>query len=151
MGRQRRFNQAATKKSTADKGNNMTDDRSSTTAQARRAKASQTLRLLIIFILLGSLFAITGVRQFMLDPINKLHLDALWFLLQVAPLLALLPGVMGATRKGFMYCALVSLLYFVHGVMLSTSPELQRLGILEAGFALVLTTVASLAARAAQD
>ena len=129
----------------------MTDEMSAATAQARRAKASQTLRMLIIFILIGSLFAITGVRQFMLDPIHKLPLDGLWFLVQVAPLLALLPGLLSTKRKGFMYCALVSLFYLVHGVMLSTNPDLQRLGILEAGLALVLTTVATLAARAANE
>lgn len=121
------------------------------TAQARRNKASQTIRLLIIFILMGSLIAITGLRQFLLDPIQKLPLDGFWFALQVLPLLILLPGLIRAQRKAFMYCALVSLFYFVHGVMLSTNPELQRLGIFEAGLALVLTTVASLAARAASE
>lgn len=129
----------------------MTGEMNTATAQARRAKASQTLRLLIIFILVGSLFAITGVRQFMLDPIHKLSLDSMWFALQVAPLLIILPGLLSGTRKGFMYCALASLFYFVHGVMLSTNPELQRVGILEAGLALVLTTVATLAAKATND
>lgn len=129
----------------------MPNEMNTTTLEARRAKASQTLRLIIIFILLGSLFAITGLRQFMLDPIQKPMLDGMWFVLQVAPLLIVLPGLLGGTRKGFMYCALVSLFYFVHGVMLSTNPELQRLGILEAGLALVLATVATLAGKAAKD
>ena len=109
------------------------------------------MRLLIIFILVGSLCAITGLRQFLLDPIGQAHLDLLWFGLQLLPLLMLLPGLIRARRKAFMYCALVSLFYFVHGIMLSTNPELQRLGILEAGLALVLTTIASLAARAASE
>ncbi len=129
----------------------MPDEMDPAVQYARRAKASQTLRLLIIFILIGSLFAITGVRQFMLDPIHKVELDVMWFLLQVAPLLAILPGLLSGTRKGFMYCALASLFYFVHGVMLSTNPELQRLGILEAGLAMVLATVATLAGKAAKD
>lgn len=129
----------------------MPDEMDTAIQHARRAKASQTLRLLIIFILIGSLLAITGLRQFMLDPINKLELDGMWFLLQIAPLLVILPGLLSGTRKGFMYCALASLFYLVHGVMLSTNPELQRMGILEAGLALVLATVATLAGKAAKD
>ncbi len=107
------------------------------------------MRLLLIFILLGSLFAITGLRQFFLDPISETSINVFWFALQTLPLVALLPALLKGNRNGFVYCALVSLLYFVHGVMQSGDQELGRLGVLEAGLALVLTAVASLAAKAA--
>ncbi len=107
------------------------------------------MRLLIIFILVGSLFAITGLRQLFLDPISDNNTNIFWFVLQVVPLVALIPGLLKGNRNGFVYCALVSLLYFVHGVMLSGDTEFGRLGVLEAGLALVLTAVASLGAKAA--
>lgn len=116
---------------------------------SQRQRASQTIRLLLIFVLLGSLFAITGLRQFFLDPIDSNTINTFWFALQVAPLLILLPNLLQGSRNSFVYCALVSLLYFVHGVMQSGDADLGRLGILEAGLALALSAVASLAAKTA--
>lgn len=126
----------------------MNADREPASSSERIARTSQMLRLLIILMLLGSLLAITGVRQFMLDPISNNATNGLWFALQILPLLLVLPGLLRGQRNGFVYCALAALLYLVHGIMLASDPQWQRLGMLEAGLALALTAVASRAAKA---
>ena len=104
-------------------------------------KALQFLALLMI----GSLFALTGLRQFFVQPLESPLPNLIWFVLQVAPLLAILPGVLRCSARGFFYAALAALLYFVHGVMEAATPELRIMAVWEIGFATALVAVASLA------
>ncbi len=102
----------------------------------------QFLALLCI----GSLFALTGLRQFFIDPLPAANINVIWFGLQVLPLVAVLPGVLRRHGRGFFYAALTALLYFVHGV-LATSAGQQALGLAETGLSIGLLAVAFFALR----
>lgn len=79
---------------------------------------------------LGSLFAVTGLRQFFVQPLEAGPLwNGLWFAVQVLPLLVLLPGVLGRRSRVLMWASLVSLLYLVHGVMAAADPATRQLGL----------------------
>ena len=102
---------------------------------------------LACLLLIGSLFALTGLRQFFIEPLATPSINAVWFLLQVLPLLAVLPGVLRLGARSYLVAALLSTLYFVHGVLLAATPELRGLGLWEAGFSVALLVAGSYAAR----
>lgn len=106
-------------------------------------KGHQLLALLLI----GSLFALTGLRQFFVQPLATPLANVSWFVIQVAPLLAILPGVLRATGRGFFYAILAAMLYFIHGVMEAATPELRALALWEIGFATGLVAVGAYAMR----
>jgi uncharacterized membrane protein len=97
--------------------------------------------------LIGSLFALTGLRQFFVEPLASPSSNAIWFFIQVLPLLAVLPGVLMRSARSYLLAALASTLYFIHGVLLAATPELRGLGLWEAGFSVGLLVAASYAAR----
>ena len=99
------------------------------------------------YLCLGSLFALTGLRQIFIEPLDDLVLNLAWFGVQVLPLLVPLPGVLrGSIRATFLLC-MVSLLYFIHGTMVVFEPELRVLGLVEAVFALGLCAATSFVVR----
>jgi uncharacterized membrane protein len=106
-------------------------------------KGYQFLALLLI----GSLFALTGLRQFFVQPLASPVPNALWFLLQVAPLVAILPGILRLSGRGFFYAILAAMLYFIHGVMEAATADLRALALWEVGFATALVATGSLAMR----
>ncbi len=88
--------------------------------------------------MMGSLVAVTGLRQFFADPIENASVNAAWFVIQLTPMLVTLPGVLrGALNPVFILC-LASTLYFIHGVMLAFDPELWAFGWAEIAFSLGL-------------
>ena len=95
----------------------------------------------------GSLFALTGLRQFFVEPLATPSINALWFGIQVLPLLAVLPGVLRDSARSYLFAALASTLYFIHGVLLVATPELRAMGLWEAGFSVGLLIAGSYAAR----
>ena len=97
--------------------------------------------------LIGSLFALTGLRQFFVEPLASPATNAVWFLIQVLPLLAVLPGVLRLRSRSFILAALASTLYFVHGVLLAATPDLRAMGLWEVAFAVGLLVAGSYAAR----
>jgi uncharacterized membrane protein len=97
--------------------------------------------------LIGSLFALTGLRQFFLQPLASPFSNTLWFLLQVAPLLLALPGVLRATARGFFGAVLAAMLYFIHGVLEAATPQLRVFAWWEIGFATTLVVLGALAMR----
>lgn len=101
----------------------------------------------LALLLLGSLFAVTGLRQFFLEPLDGTMSNLLWFLIQVAPILLVLPGVLRGTHRGYFYAVLAASLYFVHGAMEAATPDLRAAALWETGFAVALIAVASLAMR----
>lgn len=109
--------------------------------------------LFLMFIAMGSLFALFGLRYFFIAPAGSTLSSGVWFLIAVIPLLILLPGLLRPTRPAarltFFLATMVGMLYFVHGVWVATSPELRSLGLWQTGFALLLTALGSLATRAA--
>ncbi|NIP16581.1 MAG: DUF2069 domain-containing protein [Pseudomonadales bacterium] len=102
---------------------------------------------LACLLLIGSLFAINGLRQFFVEPLNTPHVNLIWFLIQVLPLLAVLPGTLKNRYRSYVFAALVSTLYFIHGVLLAATADLRAFGVWEAGFAVSLLVAASYAAR----
>jgi uncharacterized membrane protein len=98
-------------------------------------------------LLIGSLFALTGLRQFFLEPLPTPSINALWFFIQVLPLLGVVPGILMLGARSFLIAALISTLYFVHGVLLVATPELRSLGLWEAAFSVGLLMAGSYAAR----
>ncbi len=64
--------------------------------------------------------------------------NIIWFIVQILPLLVTLPGLItGQVRSTFVLC-LVSLLYFIHGVLLAFESENVIFGWMEIVFALGL-------------
>ena len=97
--------------------------------------------LFLAFALLGSLIALTGLRQFFMQPLDNPTVNLVWFLLQIAPLLATLPGLMrGGLRSTFFLC-LASLLYFTHGVLIAFDADTALLGATEIITSLALCAV----------
>lgn len=83
----------------------------------------------------------TGLRQFFIDPLPNTTANVIWFICQVLPLIAPIPGVLrGALRSMFLLC-LFSTLYFVHGVMVAFEGDLLLFGAFEILFALALCAV----------
>lgn len=110
-------------------------------------KGLQFLALLMI----GSLFAVTGLRQFFVEPLAGPVANLLWFAIQVAPLLLVLPGVLRGRSRGFFYAILAATLYFVHGAMEAATADQRTMALWECGFAVALVAVASLAMRRLGD
>jgi uncharacterized membrane protein len=95
---------------------------------------------------LGSLFALTGLNQFFVAPLASGLTTTLWFLLQVAPLILVLPGLLRGHGRGFFYAMLAALLYFVHGAIVLTAGS-RGFGMAESGAAIALFAVCYLALR----
>lgn len=109
------------------------------------------LRALQFFSLLmvGSLFALTGLRQFFIYPLEDSSTNLVWFIVQVLPLLLVLPGLLRQKSRGFFFTAMVSTLYFVHGVLLAVDPDDRMLGLFEVCFAITLLSMSTYAVKRA--
>lgn len=101
----------------------------------------------LCLLLIGSLFAVTGLRQFFVEPLDTALTNTVWFLIQVSPLLMVLPGVLSGGHRGYFYAVLAASLYFIHGTMEASTSDLRALALWETGFAVSLIAVASLAMR----
>jgi uncharacterized membrane protein len=102
----------------------------------------------LCLISIGSLFALTGLRQFFVDPLANPVPNLIWFIIQVLPLLLVLPGVLKLRPRSYLLGALGAMLYFSHGVLLTVSPEHLAMGLWEVGIALALVVSATLVLRA---
>ena len=102
---------------------------------------------LLTLVFAGSLFALTGLRQFFLEPLANPMPNTLWFLLQVLPILLVLPGVLSMKPRSYLFAALAAMLYFCHGVLLTVSPEDRALGLIEVAVAMALVLSATFALR----
>ena len=106
-------------------------------------RALQFLTLLAI----GSLFALTGLRQFFVEPLQTASSNVIWFGIQVLPLMLVLPGILRLTIRSYFLATLVAMLYFCHGVLQAVSAEDRALGLWEVAFSLALVLCASWAVR----
>ncbi len=95
----------------------------------------------------GSLFAVTGLRQFFVEPLEDPVSNTVWFLLQAAPVLLVVPGMLRNSRRGYFYAILAASLYFIHGTMEAATADQRALALWETGFAVALIAAASLAMR----
>lgn len=105
----------------------------------------------LCLLLIGCLFALTGLRQFFVEPLDDAFSNTLWFLIQVLPLLLVLPGVLRGLHRGYFYCVLAASLYFIHGVMEAATEDLRSMGLWEVGFAVGLIGASSIAMRRLRD
>ncbi|MCP5178406.1 MAG: DUF2069 domain-containing protein [Pseudomonadales bacterium] len=102
--------------------------------------------LFVALLLTGCLFALTGLRQFFIDPVSNPITNTIWFALQVAPLAMILPGLLRLHTRACFYTIMVAMLYFIHGVMgvMSTATQALRwTGIWELVFSCLLIAVAT--------
>jgi uncharacterized membrane protein len=104
------------------------------------------LQFLTLFCI-GSLFALTGLRQFFVEPLASANTNLIWFGIQVLPLLLVLPGVLRLTPRSYLFAILAAMLYFCHGVLQAVSVEDRLIGLWEVGFSLALVLTASFALR----
>ena len=103
--------------------------------------------LFIALLLLGSLVALTGLRQFFLEPLASTGTNIAWFIIQLLPLLVPLPGLLRVQLRSTFVLCITSLLYFIHGVLIAFDPDKQLLGGFEIVFALGLCAVTTLLVR----
>ncbi len=96
---------------------------------------------------IGSLFALTGLRQFFVEPLATPTSNLIWFGIQVLPLLLVLPGVLSLSPRSYLFAILAAMLYFLHGVLQAVSVEDRVIGLWEVGFAMALVLTASFALR----
>ena len=96
---------------------------------------------------IGSLFALTGLRQFFVEPLASSSSNLIWFTIQVLPLLLVLPGVLVLKPRSYLFTILAAMLYFCHGVLQTVAVEDRLLGLWEVGFSLALVLTASFALR----
>ena len=96
---------------------------------------------------MGSLVAMTGLRQFLFDALESSGPNVAWFIVQVIPLLVPLPGLLSGRILATFTVCMASLLYFVHGVMAAFDPNFLVYGLFEIGFALGLCASTSMLLR----
>jgi uncharacterized membrane protein len=107
--------------------------------------------LFVAFLLLGSIVALTGLRQFFIEPLENGAINALWFVVQILPLLLTLPGLIRARLRSTFILCLISLLYFIHGVLAAFDPTLRVFGALEICLALSLCALTALMVRSMRE
>ena len=96
---------------------------------------------------IGSLFALTGLRQFFVEPLASSSSNLIWFGIQMLPLLLVLPGVLRLAPRSYLLAILAAMLYFCHGVLQAVAEEDRVLGLWEVGFSLALVLSGSFALR----
>jgi len=101
----------------------------------------------VALLMIGSLFALTGLRQFFVHPMENSSINLIWFIVQVLPLLVVLPGLLMRKPRGFFFTALISTFYFVHGVLLAVDPSDRTIGLFEVGFAVALLCLSTYAVK----
>lgn len=99
--------------------------------------------LFLSFICMGSLFALTGLRQFFIEPLAGTGTNIVWFIIQILPIIAVLPGMLRMQINSFLYAILAASLYFIHGVMVAITEPLRWFGLIEVFFALAWMGVAT--------
>jgi len=108
------------------------------------------LQLICLFCI-ASLFSAMGVFRFLIDGPDSRLAQLTLFLVQVAPLLVFIPGLLRLKPNACVYLALTSLLYFTYGVAQVVDPRSLWFGIGEIVAAIGLCTCASLLARSLRE
>jgi uncharacterized membrane protein len=100
-------------------------------------------RLFVALLLAGSLFALTGLRQIFIEPLASTGTNIIWFIVQVSPLLLVLPGFLRMQTRSAFYMILAAMLYFIHGVLEAATPEHRLLAGLEIVVSVALMGIAT--------
>jgi uncharacterized membrane protein len=112
-------------------------------SQSTPSRPVGQLLLFFSLLLIGSLFALTGLRQFFIEPLASTLSNAIWFVIQILPLLVIIPGLLRMHYRSCFFAILAGSLYFIHGVLLAVGEPLRTLGLWEVGFSLLLILVAT--------
>jgi len=99
--------------------------------------------LFVALLLAGSLFALTGLRQFFVEPLASSSTNFIWFIIQVLPLVVVLPGFLRLQTRSAFYMILAAILYFIHGVLEAATPEHRLLAGAEIVVSVALTAIAT--------
>jgi uncharacterized membrane protein len=110
----------------------------------------RTILELVILISAGSLVALMGLQCFLFAPLATPLASGVVFVAQSAPIAAVLPALLARRSRAPLWMALVSLLYFVHGIARVTAPAERVSGAFEIVFALALLAACLALARSAQ-
>lgn len=97
----------------------------------------------IALLLAGSLFALTGLRQFFIEPLETTLPNLVWFALQVLPLVVVLPGFLALRTRSAFYLILAAMLYFIHGVLEASTPEMRLLAGVEIAISVALIGIST--------
>lgn len=116
-----------------------------------QSRAATQLLMFACLCMLGSLFALTGLRQFFVEPLDGTVSNVIWFVIQVLPLLAVLPGMLRQRYRSYFFAVLAGMLYFVHGVWLAAAAAHRTLGTWEVAFALLLILLCTYMVRLLRD
>ena len=103
--------------------------------------------LFIALLLVGSLVALTGLRQFFVEPLDGTLPNLIWFVLQLLPLLLPLPGLLHVKLRSTFVMCMTSMLYFIHGVLLVFDPAMRLMGAFEIAFSLGLSATTAILVR----
>jgi len=87
---------------------------------------------------LSSIFSVLALYRFFVDPLNSFSASLSVFLIQVLPLLILVTGLIRLRSRQILVLALVSCLYFTHGILQLISSTSRLFGIAEITFAILL-------------
>jgi len=98
---------------------------------------------MISLVSLGSLFSILALYRYFVDPSDTVLVTTGVLFFQAAPLLVLVFGVIYLRSRRIFYLAMVSLLYFMHGIVQMVFPESRGFGLAEVVFALLLCVSSS--------
>ena len=107
--------------------------------------------LFLTLMMVGSLFAMTGLRQFFIEPLDDAGVNAAWFIIQLLPLLLPLPGVLRGSLRPIFFMCMSSMLYFIHGVLVVSDPEMLLFGVFEILFALGLCASTAILVRKTRE
>jgi uncharacterized membrane protein len=107
--------------------------------------------LFLSLMMVGSLFAMTGLRQFFIEPLDDAGVNAAWFIIQLLPLLLPLPGVLRGSLRPIFFMCMSSMLYFIHGVLVVSDPEMLLFGVFEILFALGLCASTAIQVRKTRE
>ena len=103
--------------------------------------------LFLSLMMVGCLFALTGLRQFFMEPLDDAGVNAAWFVIQLLPLLLPLPGLLRAGLRPVFFMCMSSTLYFIHAVLVVFDPEMFWFGVFEIIFSLGLCAATAVLVR----
>lgn len=107
--------------------------------------------LFLCLVFTGSIVALTGLRQFFIDPFSTTQANIAWFVIQLVPLLMPLPAVLAGSYRGIFVLCLASMLYFIHGVIIAFDAGMQLLAGGEIFCSLALCAVSAIYVRKARE
>jgi uncharacterized membrane protein len=121
-------------------------DVAATGGQAGSSRVMKGWQFLCL-VLVGSLFAITGLRQFFVEPLAGSHEQRAVVRCRCCRCCSCCPRCCAAHSRGYFYAILAASLYFIHGTMEAATADQRALALWETGFAVALIATASLAMR----